>query len=300
MSDHNVLILILIYNALPDTIECLESLAKLSFKNYQILVVDNGSRDDSVAYIKSHYSEVKLIENHANLGYAAGNNVGISYFLKHDYTHLLIINNDITVDAQLLEVLLGQMEKEPTVGIIGPVNYSFADQQKVVNNYATLDNQKYQYNIITDGPLADELVETEYVNGAAMLIKREALEKTGGFRPEYFLYWEETDLCFRARQADYKCVTSQKTFIHHKVGASLNQKYSTVKTYYYYRNRLYFFKVNQMFSGMIYLYLGYDFMILFLSCLKHQPAYLLRITNAFIKAVKDFQANKMGKGNILN
>jgi GT2 family glycosyltransferase len=296
MIQPKVLILILIYNGLSNTIECLESLNMLSFQNYHILIVDNDSRDGSVQYLREHYPETIVIENHTNLGYAAGNNVGINYFLDHDYTHLLIINNDITVEPMLIDTLLVDLANDSTAGVIGPVNYSYYNHQTVLFNYAHLDLRKYRYQFFNTVATSDfGIIATDYVNGACMLLKREVLEQIEAFDAEFFLYWEETDLCFRAKQAGYRCYTSQNTFIYHKEGASIKQRYSEIRMYYMTRNRLRFFKKNGLFSNRIYYYLWFDFFIWVLSCLKHQPVRVPIITKAFLKALFDFWKGRMGK-----
>lgn len=290
MNNHNVLILILIYNGLSDTIDCLESLRKLSYERYGILIVDNNSQDNSYEYLKKNYRDVEIIRNSENLGYADGNNIGIQYFLAHSqYSHLLIINNDIEVESGLLEKLLSDMDSDSEIGIIGPVNYGFYDRNRILFNFATLSLERYRF-FISQELQKEALVETAYVNGCCMLIKRDTVVKVGGFKGEYFLYWEESDLCYRAKESGYKCMVSQSTRIYHKDGATTGSL-SPLKVYYLNRNRFLFFKINGMFKKNIYIYSLYSFLVhIFTNKGNYQ-----NVIKAYVKAIADFQRAKFGK-----
>ncbi len=111
-KEPKIFIIILNWNGKNDTLECLDSAREIDFENYEIVVVDNGSEDDSVQAIRSKYKDVIIIENGANLGFAEGNNVGIEYALLHEADYIFLLNNDTVVDPGVIRNLL-QASKAP-------------------------------------------------------------------------------------------------------------------------------------------------------------------------------------------
>lgn len=119
-----VAIIVLNWNGWRDTIECLESLQRITYPNYQIIVVDNGSTDDSVERIKEKFPHLTLIEMGRNLGYAGGNNLGIKFALEWDPGYICILNNDVVVESQFLEPIIIAMESNSRIGITGGTLYN--------------------------------------------------------------------------------------------------------------------------------------------------------------------------------
>src|SRR5688572_13158338 len=114
----SIFVILLNWNGKNDTLECLASLQKVTTPHF-IVVVDNGSTDDSVEAIKEAFPSVTLLQNETNLGYAGGNNRGISYALDKGATHLLILNNDTIVDPLFLEAFLETLETHPHIAVLG-------------------------------------------------------------------------------------------------------------------------------------------------------------------------------------
>jgi len=124
-----VVIIVLNWNGWRDTIECLESLQRLTYPNYQVIVVDNGSTDDSVGRIRRAYPNVVLIETDENLGYAGGNNVGINYALKHGTEYVLILNNEVKIEPNVLTVMI-EVAKQSGVSVIGGLVKDISSEKK--------------------------------------------------------------------------------------------------------------------------------------------------------------------------
>lgn len=123
-SDPLVAAIVLNWNGREETLLCLESLAKVKYSNLMIIVVDNGSEDESVSAVHASYPVVKVIETGANLGYAGGNNVGISYALNDGAEYILILNNDATIDPEALTFAVSVAQRSgPTTGVVGFATY---------------------------------------------------------------------------------------------------------------------------------------------------------------------------------
>ncbi|MCX6022275.1 MAG: glycosyltransferase family 2 protein, partial [Chloroflexi bacterium] len=115
----SVSLVVLAWNGRDDTLECLKSLAAVSYPRLEVVVVDNGSSDDTVRAVRESYPAVQLIENGKNLGYAGGNNVGILYALDRGADYVMLLNNDTVVHPDFLDVMLETLQANPDIGVLG-------------------------------------------------------------------------------------------------------------------------------------------------------------------------------------
>lgn len=237
--DPKVSIIILNWNGKEDTIECLESLKYLTYSNYEIVLVDNGSTDGSVECFKKRYPEIEIIENGENLGFAEGNNVGIWRAIDKGADYILPLNNDTVVDSHFLEELIEVAKSDSRIGIIGPKIYYY-DSQKInsaggIMNWSTGLGKNIGIGDIDNGQF-DDCVDVECLIGAAILIKTELIREIGGFNKEFFLLLEDTELCIRAKNAGYRNMFCPKSKVYHKEGISGER--GPTALYYMYRNRI--------------------------------------------------------------
>lgn len=235
-------IIILNWNKRDLLAKCLNTLTdKTDYDNYQVVVVDNGSKDGSVEMVKENFDWVELIENKENLGWSKGNNIGIKYVLKnHDPEMILLLNNDIEVIQKDWLKKLVEVCSKTEVGIAsckllypnGKIqNAGDRADFRGVRNYK---NERFK--------------EDAYLNavfGACFLIKREVIEKIGLLDEFYSPFLrEETDYCFRAREIGYKIAYTPKvTLIHHE-SVSLNSMESAYVFYIRHRNRVRFMLIH--------------------------------------------------------
>lgn len=217
-------------------------LTKNSYPNIEIIVVDNASTVDPVAQWKLKYPSVFFIRSDKNLGFTGGNNLGITY-AKGDY--LFVINNDTEVTESLIGRLVATLEEHPEVGVISPkiyyfdkpdtlqytgytdMNY-FTGRNKCIGQYEK-DNGQYDY--LTG--------KTGYAHGAAMLVRREAMEKAGVLSDNFFIYYEELEWCERIKKAGYEIWVDMQALLYHKESMTVG-KQSAFKEYYMNRNRILF------------------------------------------------------------
>jgi GT2 family glycosyltransferase len=271
-----VAIIILNWNGWKDTVECLESLYQMDYRRFEIILVDNGSKDDSVQRIKSYAAgklgieskflkynqtnkplklinppvkllspfsgELILIQNKENLGFARGVNVAMQLALRQQADYVLLLNNDIVVARNFISEMVKETQRDPRIGIAGPTIYCY-DRPTTVDfageNLSLWRVKGKEFLIKTR-----KSREVDKIEGSCMLIRREVLDKVGLLYPKYWAYWEETDLCFRAKKAGYRVTYIPQAEIWHKVAQSIGGENNLKRQYYLYRNRLLFAKRN--------------------------------------------------------
>jgi GT2 family glycosyltransferase len=242
-----VYVIILNWNRCADTLECLESITRQRYPNYQVVVVDNGSQDDSVETIQKQYPQVFIIANSRNLGFATGNNQGIQYSLEAGADYLLLINNDTVSDRGLLDELVDASQSDDKVGIAGSKILYYNDPERLWSagckiDYSETISRHRGYRKLDRGRY-DLAEEVEAVSGCAMLLKRIAIEKTGlldeAFSP---VYYEDLDMCVRVRKHGFKVVFVPSARIWHKVSSSSGGEYNPIARYYLGYNSIKFIK----------------------------------------------------------
>lgn len=225
MGEPAVTIVILNWNGVEDTIECVESLKKVTYPDYNIAVVDNGSSGNDVEILKAKFGDyIDIIENGKNLGFPEGCNVGIRYALENGADYILLLNNDTVVDPDFLSELVRMAESDPSIGIIGPKTYFYDEPNLLQFTWARIDLWRgmiFQPGANeTDTGQCDEVHEADYVQGSCFLIKRAVTENIGLMDPRYFSHWDECDYCMRAKRAGFRLVYLPQAKIWHKLARS--------------------------------------------------------------------------------
>jgi hypothetical protein len=224
-----VVAIVLNYNCAFDTISCVESLLETRYPNLEIIVVDNASEPDDRFMLERLRSKVlKIIIYCKNVGYAAGNNVGIKYALeKINPNYVLIINPDVTVAQDFLIHLINVMEKNKEVGIVAPIQCYWDRPRTVYSAGGRLWWFLGQHQMLGNG-LDLELfknkqkkpVRVDFVSGACMLIRKELLNNTL-LPEEYFLQWEDVDFCTYIKRLGYDVVVVPASVVWHKIGLTV-------------------------------------------------------------------------------
>lgn len=243
-----VAIIVLNYNGWRDTIECLESLQRITYPNYQIIVVDNGSTDDSVMQIREKFSHLALIETGSNLGYAGGNNIGINYALKKGAKYILIVNNDTEViEPDFLKQMVEVMESDYKIGVLGPkVLTSRGQIQDTILSIPTLINcLKGSFRLRFDANKSRDYnvcQQADAVSGVCWLMRASITNEIGLLDEDYFMYVEEQDYCYRAKKAGWRIMYSPIVSVLHKKGSGdENDKQRTYRQYIFVRRNLVLF-----------------------------------------------------------
>ncbi len=244
-----VMIIVLNWNGKRDTLACLESLEQSSYPNSQVLVVDNGSNDDSAAAIRARFPHHSLLETGENLGYAGGNNVGLRYALEQGADYALLLNNDTIVAADFVDCLVQAVESDPSIGVAGPTIYYHEQKDRIWSAGGVVDWRRGQTRMLElntpdTGQLGTAPRTVDFVSGCALLARREVLEQVGLLDERFFVYYEEAEWCIRAQRAGFRSVHVPRSKIWHKI--PLDARASSPAVHYYMtRNRLLFLKATR-------------------------------------------------------
>lgn len=242
-SPQSVAIIILTWNNWRDTLACVDSCRTLTWPNFRIIIVDNGSTDDSENQLRQHCPEVEIIQTGKNLGFAGGNNVGIRHAMQLHADYIWLLNNDAVAEPDSLAKLVETMEKESDAAFAGSKIYYHDDPQRIW--FAGGIWEKNWLNIRQKG--AGEIDHGQFdrtepvgsVSGCSMIARRAAINKIGLMDESYFLYWEDTDWCARAWEKGYKVLFTPYSHVRHKVSSTIAPR-SEIQYYYNTRNGMYF------------------------------------------------------------
>ena len=288
--DIQISIITINYNGFKDTCELIASLP-LEDESIEVIVVDNASKKDEATLIEQQYPQVKIIRSEKNLGFAGGNNLGIQAARGK---YLFFINNDTLLRPQTSDFrhLINRLESSPEIGAVCPkIRFSWGESPIQFAGYTqlsriTMRNKAIGYGEPDDGQY-DTAHPTPYAHGAAMMVKREVIEKAGVMPECYFLYYEELDWSMMIRRAGYDIWYEPVVTVFHKESQATGQQ-SPLRTYYITRNRLLFVKRNNLSSTR---FLSYIYLICFVSCrdiLKYTLQRRYDLAKATLKGIHDF------------
>lgn len=240
----SVAIVLVNYNCYNDTLECVESLLKISYSNYTIFLVDNASTEENKisdnVFLKEH---TRLIESDVNLGFSGGNNIAIKKALDEKFDYILLLNNDTTVEPCFLSALVSAAENDRQIGIVtGKIYYYY--QRDTIWSAGGTYNKATGFTVQFSGADSEEFnteKEITFATGCLMLIPSRVMAQVGLLDETYFLYSEDTDYCQRVLLAGYKMLYTPKSVIYHKVSASTGNR-SPMQQRYMMRNNLYMIK----------------------------------------------------------
>jgi GT2 family glycosyltransferase len=243
MNSPKVSIIILNWNGKQNTINCLESLKLTTYTDYEITVVDNGSTDGSLEYLKDNHPDIKLIENGKNLGFAEGNNVAIKEILKRtEIKYIALLNNDTLVEPDWLEHLVNSLESDDYMGSCQPKILSLINPDTIDAVGISIDRcgRAYQegYNE-KDSDKYSEIREVFGVCAGAALYRTKMLKQIGFFDKDFFAYYEDVDLAIRARLFRWRSFCVPQAVIYHIHSATLGSE-SPFKKYLLERNAYYY------------------------------------------------------------
>ena len=231
------------YNGLKDTCALIES---IPFNDkMEVIIVDNASENNEAEQISNRFPDVKVIKSDKNLGFAGGNNLGIK---ASKGKFLFLVNNDTYFKDFNIHALIDRLNSDPNIGIVCPkIKFAWPPQPIQFAGYTplskiTIRNQAIGFGEKDHGQYNTAHL-TPYAHGAAMLIKREAIDKVGLMPECYFLYYEELDWSMMFTRAGYQIWYDPKCTIFHKESQATGQN-SPLRTYYITRNRLRLVKRN--------------------------------------------------------
>lgn len=227
------------YNGLKDSCELIESIRRHIFSySYEIILVDNASEKNEAIILQEKYPFITAIRSEKNLGFSGGNNLGIRN-AKGKYIFLL--NNDTFVEEDSIEKLISRLNNPKIGGVSPKIKFAFPPHNIQFAGYKPLSKITLRNNLIGFGKEDNEQyntpTRTPYCHGAAMIIKKDVIEKVGPMPEIYFLYYEELDWCTKIEKAGYELWYEPLSIVFHKESQSTGQE-SYLRTFYLTRNRL--------------------------------------------------------------
>lgn len=233
-------VVILNFKAKKYVLSCIKSVLDSSFEDLEIFLVDNDSNDGLEDEIRK-FEGLTFFQTGKNLGYSGGNNYGIKAVLDKGFEYVFILNPDTTVEKKTVEILLQLME-EYKADIVSPKIY-FAGTKRIwyAGGEFDLANVLGSHKGVNeeDKGQYDRAEETDFATGAAMLVRSEVFERIGLFDERYFLYYEDSDLCYRAKRKGFKIMYIPEAVVYHANAKSTGIG-SPLQDYYITRNRMLF------------------------------------------------------------
>lgn len=252
MLKPNVFIILLQWNNSTVTVECLESLRKVTYSNKRIILIDNGSTDGSLQEIRKWIEQNKegdsidIIPLENNRGFTGGNNVGIEFALRNNADYVLLLNNDTIVTPDFLSTLIETASQNNNIGAAGCKITYYPATSKIWFNGGRIDYFRGAfYGINKD---SEGIKPSDFITGCTMLLPASVLKKVGILDERFFLGTEDIDLSYRIKDAGYKLLVNSDAVIHHKVSLTQGGRYSPTYQYYFHRNRMIFF--SERLSGL--------------------------------------------------
>lgn len=234
------------YNGLAYTCRMIDSIYRFETYPFKIIIVDNGSKENEAETLQRQYPGITVIRSEKNLGFAGGNNLGIQ---QCDTDFIFLLNNDTEIKAPVLEKLAERMESQPRIGCVSPkIRFAFENAPIQFAGYTPLSAVTLRNHLIgfkeEDKGQYDIPHPTPFAHGAAMMVKKEVIDKAGLMPENYFLYYEELDWCEQIKKAGYEIWYEPASCIYHYESASTGQG-SPLRTYYMARNRLLYAQRNR-------------------------------------------------------
>lgn len=261
-------IILLNYNNVEDTLECVRSIEENYSEKCTIIVVDNMSSDNSKEILIKNEDRYKLILNDVNEGFAHGNNIGIKWAMSQGFEYVMLLNNDTLVAKQSIERMMMAIKKDKKIGIVSPRIMYYPNKENIWFDGGQIDwfkfivlhkNMNKNINDITENKDNEEFVD--FITGCCMLIRREVIDSIGYLPEEYFMYYEDVDYCVRVKDSGFKLVNIKDSIIYHKVSSSSGGEDSPFSIKWGTRNRIIFMNkykqrvsVIKYYGGVLFFY----------------------------------------------
>jgi GT2 family glycosyltransferase len=234
-------IILVNWNSYELTNDTLQSLYQTSFQDYDIICVDNASTDESLNQLRTNHNNVIILTCDQNTGFTGGNNKGMQYAIQQGYVYTLLLNNDVAVESDFLEPLVGALDANKNMGAVQPLIYFHHDRTLIWNAGSSFNqwlgitktigyNKKdaqHTYRNQNQGCVS----KIDWITGCAFMVKTEVLKKVGLLYDPFFIYYEDVDLSFRIKNAGYDLGYAPASVIYHIAGMSHKSTKKTAEGY---------------------------------------------------------------------
>jgi GT2 family glycosyltransferase len=261
-EEPSVAIILVNWNGYDLTKSCVKSLNHLTYTNFSVILVDNGSEDKSVERLKNEFPDLTYLQNKENLGFTGGNNIGILYALEKNFGYVLLLNNDTVAEPEFLEPMVAFLEKNPTYGAAQP-KILFEGKRNTIWNagggYFKWLEMTWSVGIgEKDNGQFDREKDTPWITGCCFLVKTSCIRQTGLLDNGYFAYYEDVDWSFRMKKNGFRLRYIPTSVVYHVVGASSISKQNTkegvvspIVHFYRIRNHLYLIRSHSQWMSFL-------------------------------------------------
>lgn len=281
-------------------VDCINSLNKITYQDYDIIIVNNGGRNTVLLDALDPISQrvTKVIDTEKNLGFAEGNNIGIRQALQNKAEYVLLLNDDVEVAPDFLSILIDAAEDRPDAGMLGPKIYRFNEPDRIWFagarfNYNSCKAVTIESNEIDQSEDAIA-VESDYITGCALLVKRGTIEKIGTLDERFFLYQEDVDWGLRCSKAGLKNLIIPGSHIWHKISVSSGGIDSLIRVYHKTRSHLYMARLYV--PGILCKLQRKFFLDIAWLLFKSSDPDRVKKATAFFVAMVDYHLGKNGRG----
>jgi len=287
-----VWIVVLHFLGTSSTKQCLESLRTQTGVPFRVLLVDNGSPEREIEILAKQFPEVDFVSLPENLGFAGGCNFGFRYSLERGAQWVWFLNSDATVESDTLQILINRVDRRPEIAAAGPL--VFDANGELSSGAGEIDYLKARVKSLTEK--TGDIVFCDWLSGCALLVRVEAFKAVGGFDENYFLYFEDTDLCVRLQESHGKCALVGSAKIKHVGNVSTKGRYDHWRSYYHSRNRMLFFLTRLKGRSAVVASVSiYAHLLRHLLVLPFRGEAARRQLKAELRGCRDFLQNKFGR-----
>jgi GT2 family glycosyltransferase len=274
---------------------CIQSITESSYSNLNIVVIDNGSTDGSTQSVKNRFTDIELVTNKQNMGFAKAVNQGILHALRKGCDYVFLLNNDTILHPDCLEHLINSVHYDDSpdlVGAVGPKILNFGSERKIWFMGARIDLYRGIWQSTQED--AERVTEVDILSGCAVLISSDIFDKIGMFDEDFYTYIEDLDFFIRLNKSDFRIIVNPNAIVWHKAGATAGSGDTPFKIYYTTRNRLLLMRKHARFIHWCYFipffiyHLIRRIYLLFISGEIHKSRFLYR-------AIFDFLSSRFGK-----
>lgn len=262
-----IAVILVNWNGYAYTQACLASLEKVESPKFQVILVDNASRNQEGRQLKKEFPHLHLIENTENLGFTGGNNVGLRHALNQGYQQFLLLNNDTLVEPSFLQEMQRTLAQHPKCGLVQPLILFLHEPTKIWSAGGKWNSFLGQAKTLGDRASVSsfhlEATDLDWATGCCMLLSKEAVEVAGLLDEQYFAYFEDVEWSLRIRKAGFGLKLAPKAKIYHEAGAASKKKHAEGTLgapvfYYHVRNQFYLLRQLHLFAAIP--YHGFRFM----------------------------------------
>lgn len=286
---NGIFVILVNYNGINDTLDCIKSILATQREGVSIVVVDNASDKDETIEVKNKYPNVITIRSTVNGGFSGGNNIGIKYALEHGATYIMLLNNDTIIAPDMISLLLNYCN-DKTITV--PKMLYYSEKEKVW--YGGGEINRWTGTAVHCGMNKKEVPQSRrfctFATGCCMMIKADIFTTIGLLNENYFMYSEDVDFCIRLLNYGIKIEYIPQAKLWHKVGASSGGEMSPFSTYYGTRNRLSLIRENKSFFHKTAYW--YSLITRYIRMMQAKDKMVKR---AFLKAIDDHRKGKWGQ-----